>query len=216
MTGKVENGYFSLFVVADASECPSARVASHVVERADKVFAEDYLQGFGERGIAVEVVEGEPTPLHIRGQRGQPLVDGRPVAKVFQSGRLSLFDGFLEAEQTHVVDIVYEVNVRLRCGIIQEEPSRLGDGVAVGFCVDEHRADAERRLEQTLDGILRESDLLGNLSYRKPVVAVAQKGEDAELEHQARSLEDDRPPGNELSLSLSLASREGVSGVLLL
>ena len=183
LLGQVEDCHLYLLVVAHALQGPLARVAAYVVERLHVVLVEDDLQGLGEGRVAVEVVEAEPALLHLWGQRRQSFIDRRPRPEVLQSLGLAVLQGLLQMEPAFVVHVVVEVDVHARGRIVQEEPARLRQRVPIRLRVSQDGADAERSLQQTLHGVVRQTSLLTDVLPCQTLVGIAQHVEDAPFHH---------------------------------
>ena len=105
-------------------------------------------------------------------------------------------------EETQVVDIVVEVHVGTRHGVVKKEPSRLRDSIFVILGL--HRTNRERCLEQHLCGVVREARVLNDLGLRNALVVVRQVLQNAKLYHQARDLKYHGCKGNLLCEALCL------------
>ncbi len=216
LLGQVENGNPGISTVLHALQSPLSSIAAHIVKCAHMVLVEQQFQCLGKRAVAVEMVESEPTLLHLCGQLAQTLVDGGPGAKVLQSGGTSLHQGLLEVEPAFVVHIVVEVDVDTRGGVCEQEPASLRQSVAFRFRIHQHRAYAQRRLQQTLGGIIAQTAPGSNLPARQSVGIVTQQIQNAQLNHQARDLKHHGAPGNELGEALRLTGAEELASISLL
>ncbi len=66
----------------------------------------------------------------------------------------AVYERFFEIEPALIIDIVIEIDVDPRRGVIQKEPSGLGNSEFVGFGVHENGPDAERGFRQAFDRIV--------------------------------------------------------------
>ena len=125
-----------------------------------------------------------------------------------QAGGLALTQGLFKVEPSFVVHVVVEVDVHPRGRVVDQKPARLGQGEALGVLVHQHRAYTQRCFHQHLYGVDRQAGLRGHFADGHALIAVAQQVENAQLQHQARSLEHNRSPGYPLCPCLSLAGRQ--------
>ena len=154
------------------------------------------------------MIKVEPATLHLWFQLRQSFVDCRPVTQGFQSCRFPLLQCLFQMEETKVVHIVIEVDVHPCSRIIEQEPTRFGELIAVIVLVHQYGTDGEGSLQKTLDGIFRHSCFLCHLFHGHALIAIAQHLEYAELHHEARHLEDHWSKSDILCQSLSIACRQ--------
>lgn len=62
---QVEHRDMSVGTVVNTAQCPLAGIAAHIVKRTYLVLVEYDMQGFVKRRVTIEVVETEPTLLHL-------------------------------------------------------------------------------------------------------------------------------------------------------
>ena len=213
LLGQIDDGDFDRGRMCHTLQRPTSGVTTHVEQCAGLHLVEDDAKRLRERAVAVEMVEAEPTALHLGRQLGQPFIDRGPWAEMLQTRRTTFAQRLFEPEQTLVVDIVIEVEVGTRGGVGEQEIARLGNGEAVGVGIDKHGADGERCLEKHLHGIVGKARGFHDFGLRQAVDVVAQQVEDAELDHQTTYLEHHRAPRDELRLALGLAGSEVLTGV---
>ena len=149
------------------------------------VLVEDDLQGFGERRVAVEMVEAKPTLLYLFRQLRQTFIDGRPVTEMLQSGRTAFPESLLQMKPSLVVHVVVEVEV-YACGrVVQQEPPRLREGETVCVLVYQNGTDAQRCLQKAFHGIVGEVSLRHDLLTCHAVFRVANQVQYSKLHHQS-------------------------------
>src|SRR5574344_461635 len=201
LLGQVHNGDIDLCIIAHTLRSPSARITAHIEQTAGMT-CEYNLQGLLKRVVRIEMVESEPTLLHLFRQLRQSLIDGGPVAKHFQAFRFSILQSLLQMEHTDIIEILIEIHIGDGHLVVNEETSWLGDAKLAILKIN--GANDERRLQQYLRRIVRNGFLLGHLINGQPLAMVCQKLEDAPLGHDVGDRENDRSPGNELGKTLGV------------
>ena len=135
LLGQVDDGHLYLRVVGHALHGPAAGVAAHVEQRL-RLALEHHLQGLVERMVAIEVVEGEPALLCLRGQLRQSLIDRRPRAEMLQARRASLLQRLFQTVHADVVHVVVEVDVDAGRRVDEQEPAGLRQAVLLRLLID--------------------------------------------------------------------------------
>ena len=124
LLGQVNDGHLNILVKSDALQGPTTRVAAYIKQRL-RFIGEHNFKGLLERTVAVEMVETEPTFLHLGRQLRQTFVHRRPRTKVFKASRATLFQAFLEMEPPFVIYIVVELSVDVGGAVCDEAPTCL-------------------------------------------------------------------------------------------
>ena len=123
---------------------------------------------------------------------------------MFQSGRTTFLQSFVQHKPAFIVHIVVEVYIRTDHLVAQQEPTCLGKRISVCLGVNQHDVQGQRGLQQTLGGIIAQSCGLGNLALRLSVAVLIQELQYAILDHQTANLKHYRSPGVQMCQLLCL------------
>ena len=88
-------------------------------------------------------------------------------------------------EPTLVIHVVVEIDIYTGGRVVQQEPTRLGDGKLLCLWVNKQRSDTQRSLQQALHGIIREFGSLYDFLSRHAVFGIQDHLQDAELHHES-------------------------------
>ena len=97
------------------------------------------------------MVEAEPALLHLFRQRGQSLIESRPVAKFLETGRAPLAKSLVQMEESLVIHVMIEVNVGTHHRVIQEKPSYLAD--CKPLVIQKYSSGGQGGFQKDSDGI---------------------------------------------------------------
>ena len=189
-------------IIAHAVLRPFAGVAADIQQPARPMLLHQ-RQGAGKRCVGKQVIKRKPRAPDFFGQVRQGLIDRGPFAKFRQPGRARLAYRFVQFEQAAIADVVAEIHVRARQGIVQQKARGLGRGVAaIGFF---HQPDPQSGFQQHAHAVLRELDPLGGFLQRQSgTERCVQRGEDAAVAQHARGLKHKRSERDPLRVFLGL------------
>ena len=123
---------------------------------------------------------------------------------MFQSGRTTFLQSFVQHKPAFIVHVVVEVYIRADHLVAQQEPAGLGKRISVCIGFNQHDVQGQRGLQQTLGGIIAQSCGLGNLALRQSLTMIVELLQYAILDHQAANLEHYRSPGVQMCQFLCL------------